>query len=1062
MKRILSSLSAFAILFLSVGFFSSALAQTPQAIFYQAVARNAGGSLIRNQTLCAKYTMHEATPNGAVLYQETQILTTDLYGTFGANVGMGTVISGAFNSIDWAVNNKYLDIQIDFSGTCNNFVDLGTRQLITVPFALYAATADSAASGGTPQVNADWNAASGAAQILNEPAIPVFPPAGGTTFQYINGIGQSVTFPTNVSVFNNDAGYITAASAAGTYIQNGTAIQNGANFNIDGAGTIGTTLTVGSDALTNGSHTVAGLATFNDSLSETGNVNITTAASGNVVINDTPNAAAVLQIASTTQGFLPPRMTTAQRNTITAGLTTTAQMLAIQGLTIYNLDTRCIESFIDTNTPPNINWQPIGCGCSVVPDAPGTITGLPAICVPATGITYSVPAVPATNYYYNWTVPNNAIITGGIGTNTITVDFPDSASSGTISVTASSSCGTGNATTLVVKINQPSVAPASLAALPTAICNGGSTTLTQSGGVLGTGASWAWYSDPNYTTLVGTGSGSDASITVTPTTTTSYYLQAEGTASPCTANVQGPASGITVVVGGPTVSAPASVCVGSTATLSPTSGGTWVSNTVFATVTNSGVIAGVSAGSATFTFTETASGCISTTSGVTVNDLPVVTGGSTVCVGSTITLSPASGGTWASSNNNFATVTNGGVVTGVAVGNPTFTFTQTFTGCSNTTTAVSVISSATANAGSALSAICHGSTSAPLGGSVGGSATGGTWSDGGVGGTFNSGANNLNTTWTPPANYTGTATLTLTTSGGSCGTATASKTEVVSASSTGTMTFNYTGGVQHFTVSSNTCATTISVDMRGAQGGSSQHNANSTATAASIGGLGGRMQGTISVTPGQVLDIYVGGLGGNGAGTYPNTMTAGAGGYNGGGNGGAIGIHFAGGGGGGASDIRTSGGGLGNRLAVAGGGGGGGNWTANNNTDEGGPGGGTVGGAGYSASVQGGSGTSLGTPGSGGTQSAGGAAGFWMNGYGGCSQAVGGLGIGGSTCNHTDGGCGSAACQDDPGGGGGGGYYGGGAATQGGGGGGSSYPATGVTHTQGYQTGNGQITISWP
>jgi hypothetical protein len=89
------------------------------------------------------------------------------------------------------------------------------------------------------------------------------------------------------------------------------------------------------------------------------------------------------------------------------------------------------------------------------------------------------------------------------------------------------------------------------------------------------------------------------------------------------------------------------------------------------------------------------------------------------------------------------------------------------------------ITAPTANAGGALPAICQGGTSAALGGSVGGTATGGTWDDGGVGGTFNSGPTNLNTTWTPPGAYTGTATLTLTTSGGACGTTTASKTLVV-------------------------------------------------------------------------------------------------------------------------------------------------------------------------------------------------------------------------------------------------------------------------------------------
>ncbi len=84
----------------------------------------------------------------------------------------------------------------------------------------------------------------------------------------------------------------------------------------------------------------------------------------------------------------------------------------------------------------------------------------------------------------------------------------------------------------------------------------------------------------------------------------------------------------------------------------------------------------------------------------------------------------------------------------------------------------------TANAGSALSPICQGGTSAALGGSVGGSATGGTWTSN-AGGTFSPNETTLNATWTPPANYSGTATLTLTTNGG-CGSATASKNLVVS------------------------------------------------------------------------------------------------------------------------------------------------------------------------------------------------------------------------------------------------------------------------------------------
>lgn len=86
------------------------------------------------------------------------------------------------------------------------------------------------------------------------------------------------------------------------------------------------------------------------------------------------------------------------------------------------------------------------------------------------------------------------------------------------------------------------------------------------------------------------------------------------------------------------------------------------------------------------------------------------------------------------------------------------------------------------NAGSSLSAICSGGTSAALGGSVGGSATGGIWSDGGVGGSFNPNATTLNATYTPASSYTGIITLTLTTTGATCTNISASKSLTVNPS----------------------------------------------------------------------------------------------------------------------------------------------------------------------------------------------------------------------------------------------------------------------------------------
>jgi len=246
-----------------------------------------------------------------------------------------------------------------------------------------------------------------------------------------------------------------------------------------------------------------------------------------------------------------------------------------------------------------------------------------------------------------------------------------------------------------------------------------------------------------------------------------------------------------------------------------------------------------------------------------------------------------------------------------------------------------------------------------------------------------------------------------------------------------TQTYNYTGGVQTFVVPSG--ITSITVDARGAAGGNSYYAGSTTAH---IGGLGGRVQADIPVTPGQTLYIYVGGTGNTGA-----LGAGGAGGFNGGGNGAFI-SSYSGGGGGGATDIRAGSTALANRILVAGGAGGA---AANYGTgDDGGNGGGLTGANGESNNNP-----NHVSRGNGGTPTTGGAGGQWP-GYN--VGGAGGLGSGGAGALGTSGG------------GAGGGYYGGGGGSWGGGGGGSSYTVTGstnITHTQGFQSGNGSVDISF-
>ena len=206
---------------------------------------------------------------------------------------------------------------------------------------------------------------------------------------------------------------------------------------------------------------------------------------------------------------------------------------------------------------------------------------------------------------------------------------------------------------------------------PAATC-AGSGTQTVSVTATGTNLTYSWRKAGVAVTngVVFSGQGTPTLTLTNPTTSDAgnYDVIVGGTCGTITSNV------VTVTVNAkPIVTAPLAVCIGSTITLSPITGGTWTSSNANATVTNAGVVTGVTAGTATFTFTNTATGCSATTGSVTINALPVVSAGSQVCIGSTITLSPTTGGTWISSNAN-ATVTNAGVVTGVTAGTATFTF----------------------------------------------------------------------------------------------------------------------------------------------------------------------------------------------------------------------------------------------------------------------------------------------------------------------------------------------------------------------------------------------------
>lgn len=132
------------LLFLLVSFISFVLvAQTPQAVRYQAVVRNSTGAIVANQNVMLHVSVLQGGPSGALVYKEEHTLFSNAFGLIGAEIGNGYALSGNFSVIDWAAGDMYLKTEISCDGG-NTYDDMGTSSILSVPYALYADYAASA------------------------------------------------------------------------------------------------------------------------------------------------------------------------------------------------------------------------------------------------------------------------------------------------------------------------------------------------------------------------------------------------------------------------------------------------------------------------------------------------------------------------------------------------------------------------------------------------------------------------------------------------------------------------------------------------------------------------------------------------------------------------------------------------------------------------------------------------------------------------------------------------------------------------------------------------------
>jgi len=121
-------------------------AQSPEAFKYQAIVRDGSGIILADQAVGMQMTILQGSSGGTIVYQETFSPTSNSYGLVNLEIGNGTVVSGDFSTIDWSAGPYFIETAMDETGG-TSYTVLGTSQLLSVPYALYAENSGSSTPG---------------------------------------------------------------------------------------------------------------------------------------------------------------------------------------------------------------------------------------------------------------------------------------------------------------------------------------------------------------------------------------------------------------------------------------------------------------------------------------------------------------------------------------------------------------------------------------------------------------------------------------------------------------------------------------------------------------------------------------------------------------------------------------------------------------------------------------------------------------------------------------------------------------------------------------------------
>ncbi|MCR9172439.1 MAG: tail fiber domain-containing protein [bacterium] len=241
MKKILLAFSA------ALMMAATANAQSPESFKYQAVVRDAQNTIVNNQNVGMQLVILQGSATGTAVYTEEFATSTNAYGLVNLEIGTGTTVDD-FSLIDWANGPYFIETSIDLAGGTSYSV-MGTSQLMSVPYALHATTAETALTDNVDDADADPSNELNTGVSLNGTTLEVVDAGGTQTADLSSLVNDADSDPTNEIqvIVSADAGNIvTAGTDGGAYLTSAgdtdwTVVANDQYSGVSGNVGIGTT-----------------------------------------------------------------------------------------------------------------------------------------------------------------------------------------------------------------------------------------------------------------------------------------------------------------------------------------------------------------------------------------------------------------------------------------------------------------------------------------------------------------------------------------------------------------------------------------------------------------------------------------------------------------------------------------------------------------------------------------------------------------------------------------------------------------------------------------------------